>query len=100
MDVYALHHVTVNVKDLAEAREFYEGMLGLREVPRPKSFNFAGAWYQMGAAQIHLIEKDEGAPLSTRHFALLVHDAAEARKQVEEAGLETEDQIDIPGTEP
>ena len=28
------------VKDLARAREFYEGILGLEEIPRPVHFTF------------------------------------------------------------
>ena len=49
-----LHHVAVNVTDLARAQAFYANVLGLRELPRP-AFDFAGAWYQLGDRQLHLI---------------------------------------------
>ena len=49
-----LHHVAVNVTDLARAQTFYTTVLGLRELPRPP-FDFAGAWYQLGDRQLHLI---------------------------------------------
>ena len=49
-----LHHVAVNVTDLARAQAFYGTVLGLRELPRP-AFDFAGAWYQLGDRQLHLI---------------------------------------------
>jgi len=49
-----LHHVSLNVTDLARAQVFYATVLGLRELPRP-AFDFAGAWYQLGDRQLHLI---------------------------------------------
>jgi glyoxylase I family protein len=47
-------HVNVIVTDLAAAREFYEGKLGLEVLPRPDFGGFAGVWYRLGAAQLHL----------------------------------------------
>src|SRR5918995_1074881 len=52
--IASLHHVAVVVTDLAAARGFYGGVLGLRELPRP-AFDFAGAWYALGDRQLHLI---------------------------------------------
>jgi catechol 2,3-dioxygenase-like lactoylglutathione lyase family enzyme len=49
-----LHHVGICVTDLARAKAFYGGVLGLRELPRPP-FDFGGAWYQIGDCQLHLI---------------------------------------------
>lgn len=58
-----LHHISLPVEDLARSREFYSGVLNLMEVPRPRPFeqgpnSFAGAWYQVGAGQLHLIVHD------------------------------------------
>lgn len=52
--IASLHHVSINVTDLARARQFYGGLLGLAELPRPV-FDFDGAWYQIGDRQLHLI---------------------------------------------
>ena len=50
-----LHHVGICVTDVERAKEFYGGVLGLRELPRPP-FDFGGAWYELGDHQeLHLI---------------------------------------------
>ena len=54
MRVETLHHVSLTVTDLEKARQFYTGVLGLREIPRP-DFDFDGAWYALGDRQLHLI---------------------------------------------
>jgi catechol 2,3-dioxygenase-like lactoylglutathione lyase family enzyme len=85
IQVTALDHVTLVVKDLEASKGFYCGILGMEDVPRP-GFSFAGKWFQAGQTQIHLIlqhaesgpagEIRRGEP-STRqhHFAFLVDDA-------------------------
>lgn len=50
----SLHHVSVNVTDLARARRFYAEVLRLPEIERP-DLGFPGAWFQVGRQQIHLI---------------------------------------------
>lgn len=52
--VQSLHHVAVCVTDVARAKHFYGAVLGLPEVPRP-TFDFGGAWYELGGRQLHLI---------------------------------------------
>lgn len=47
-------HTALLVADIGRAEAFYGGVLGLAKVDRPLSY--AGAWYQLGAYQIHLIE--------------------------------------------
>ena len=55
IDIEALHHVAVCVTDLERAKQFYGGILGLEELPRPP-FDFGGAWYALGSSQeLHLI---------------------------------------------
>jgi glyoxylase I family protein len=54
LEIEALHHIAVPVSDLARAKEFYSDVLGLKEIARP-NFTFAGAWYQVGDRQLHLI---------------------------------------------
>ncbi|NJL01094.1 MAG: glyoxalase [Spirulinaceae cyanobacterium SM2_1_0] len=46
-------HTALLVTDLARATEFYGEILGLPPVERPLSY--AGAWYQLGEQQLHLI---------------------------------------------
>ncbi|WP_216828646.1 VOC family protein [Alkalihalobacterium elongatum] len=80
-----LHHVSLPVTDLERAKSFYSEILGLKELDRP-NFDFAGAWFQVGNQQIHLIVLPESKmikknhEINTRdaHFALRVenYDAA------------------------
>jgi catechol 2,3-dioxygenase-like lactoylglutathione lyase family enzyme len=49
-----LHHVSVSVTNLDQAKRFYEKVLCLQEIQRP-DFGFPGAWYTVGEQQIHLI---------------------------------------------
>jgi catechol 2,3-dioxygenase-like lactoylglutathione lyase family enzyme len=58
--VLGAHHTSFPVKDLERSRRFYEGVLGLREKPRPARLTFPGAWYQAGACEVHLIQTPEG----------------------------------------
>jgi catechol 2,3-dioxygenase-like lactoylglutathione lyase family enzyme/uncharacterized protein YunC (DUF1805 family) len=89
VQVKAIDHVTLVVKDLERSRRFYVEILGMRQVPRP-AFSFAGLWFQAGSTQIHLILEFSGSgpagnPLPdhlrtsrTLHVAFAVDDAAAA----------------------
>jgi catechol 2,3-dioxygenase-like lactoylglutathione lyase family enzyme len=59
MRIGNVHHVSFSVRDLGRSREFYEGLLGLRAIPRP-DFGLAGMWYGVGEGQIHLIQAPDG----------------------------------------
>ena len=53
--IQGIHHTAVIVTDVARARQFYGGVLGLQEIPRP-AFGFDGVWYRVGEGQeLHLI---------------------------------------------
>jgi catechol 2,3-dioxygenase-like lactoylglutathione lyase family enzyme len=62
MPIARVHHVSFAVRDLPRSREFYEGVLGLRTIPRP-DFGLAGVWYGVGGGEIHLIQAPDGAEL-------------------------------------
>jgi len=88
IEVTALDHVTLNVTGLARAKRFYGELLGLDEIPRPESYTFAGAWYRAGTAVIHLVVASTAETESTRHVCLWVEDVNEARRTLQDAGLE------------
>ncbi len=100
--VTALHHVNVTVQAELETatKEFYGAILGLQQVPKPAAARQSGAWYQVGATQIHLSVADEPTgPLSSRHICLAVADLVAAEKQFREAGVEIiPDPRPVPGT--
>ena len=49
-----IHHITAIAGPAQENLDFYAGVLGLEEIPRPR-FDFDGAWFRAGPQQIHLI---------------------------------------------
>jgi len=96
-----LHHVNVTVPlELeAETKECYGSVLGLPQVPKPAAARQSGAWYQIGAAQLHLSVEDEvdGSP-SSRHVCFTVDDLAATEKRFREAGVEiVPDARPVPG---
>jgi len=59
MHIKKLDHSALVVSDLERARRFYGTVLGLTEVPRPKTFTFAGCWFRGDGFELHLIlDKD------------------------------------------
>ena len=76
LELEVLHHVAISVSDLARAKAFYGGVLGLEEIARP-AFPFDGAWYRVGNQEVHLIvsrdptfRTGKGVTLEDCHFAL------------------------------
>ena len=96
----ALHHVNVTVPPELEAatKEFYGSVLGLPQVPKPAAAR-QSAWYQIGAAQLHLSVEDEvGGSPSSRHVCFTVDDLAATEKRFREAGVEiVPDARPVPG---
>ncbi|MBP1933218.1 VOC family protein [Ammoniphilus resinae] len=93
-----LHHVSLTVTDLRKAKDFFENILCLKEIPRP-NFDFAGAWYEIEGQQLHLIvdpssqtiRRDKSLSSREGHFALRVenyHDTLRWLKQNEVEVLE------------
>ena len=89
--VTTLHHVNVTVPTELEAatKSFYGAVFGLEQVPKPAAARQSGAWYQIGATQLHLSVEDEArGPLSSRHVCFAVLDLGAAEKRFRDAGVE------------
>jgi len=102
LTVTQLHHVNVTVPAELETatKEFYGSVLGLEQVPKPAASRPSGAWYQIGATQLHLSVEDEtDNAASSRHVCFTVSDLAKAEKRFREAGVEIiPDARQIPGS--
>ena len=85
ISVIRMDHVQVNVTDLDRARRFYGGVLELEEVPRPESFDFAGAWYRIGDVDLHLVVRPP-EPESEDHVCLWVADVRQTAAALEARG--------------
>ena len=91
----ALLHASLLIADLDRSRAFYEGVLGLAPSPARPDLGFPGVWYDVGAAQIHLICQPNpdlitGRPEHggrDRHTALAVDDWEGLKAGLEAAGL-------------
>jgi len=75
----ACHHVAIVVRDAAAARVFYGELLGLEELERPADVRdrFAGAWYRVGALELHVFESPDFSPPAAAigpHMALHTDD--------------------------
>src|SRR5438067_13611987 len=90
----AVHHVSINVRDVATAESFYVERLGLaRRGDRP-DFGFAGAWLDIGSQQVHLIEGEPPAAVG-QHFAIQVEDLDAAIAELRDAGVEVSDAVPV-----
>jgi catechol 2,3-dioxygenase-like lactoylglutathione lyase family enzyme len=73
MEPLAVHHVSVNVRDVDEAVSFYTDVLGgVARDDRP-DLGIAGAWINLGTQQVHLLEAPVPSNLG-QHFAIQVAD--------------------------
>lgn len=91
--------VTVPTEELERAREFYTGLLGMIETPRPPEISARpGIWYTMGSTELHIQGRDGAPPeASDRHPALVVDDIDGWRARFGEHGVEVIDQPTLYG---
>lgn len=97
-----IHHCAVAVTDPERARSFYRDILGLREIPRPSTFDPGPRgvlWFVIGHQHIHLIPHSQADPPGPRHLALQVADANAAREQLRRRGLAIRETTPIPGAD-
>ena len=80
-------HVNLRVDRLDEAVRFYREVMGLAAIERRDTAG-RGAWFRLGALEIHLAEDATPQPRSRRHFAVEVADLAEARRSATAGGAE------------
>jgi catechol 2,3-dioxygenase-like lactoylglutathione lyase family enzyme len=99
--ILRLHHAQISIPQGAEdhARQFYCGVLGLREVEKPESLRGRGGlWLQVGDSQVHVGTEDGVERNATKpHVAYEVSDLASWRARLEQNGAKILDGVPIPG---
>jgi len=71
----------------SEARTFYEGILGIPEVPKPPNLaKRGGCWFVRDTLKIHLGVENDFRPARRAHPALLVEDLLALKALIEAAG--------------
>lgn len=99
LDVMQIDHVSVLITDVERSRRFYRGLLGLKEIAKPRTFTFVALWFELGNQQLHLLLKDKPDTRSPRHFALRVQDVPSARTYFRERGIPIEETTLIHGAD-
>ena len=99
LGISQIHHCSVITTDVERSRRFYRDVLGLKEIHKPRTFDFVVVWFELGNQHIHLLLKDKADSISPRHFALRVNNAAAARAHFREHGIATEETTPIPGAD-
>jgi len=84
-----------------DARRFFGGLLGLRELEKPPALAArGGVWFACGAQAVHVGVEDEFAPARKAHPAFALASAAEVdalASRLAEAGFEARFDEELPG---
>lgn len=99
--IRAINHVQISIPVGAEdeAREFYCGVLGLREIPKPPELaGRGGFWLELGETQIHFGAEDGiDRSRSKAHVAYQVSDLEHWREKLVGSGFKIGESVPIPG---
>lgn len=73
----------------AEAAAFYEGLLGIPQVPKPPELaKRGGCWFEHPTLRLHLGVEADFRPARKAHPALIVRDLAALCEELRTAGVE------------
>jgi catechol 2,3-dioxygenase-like lactoylglutathione lyase family enzyme len=96
MPVQRLDHVQLAMPPGGEdrAREFYHGVLGIPEIPKPADMaKRGGCWFERGELKVHLGVEQQFRPARKAHPGFLVSDLSALVARIRAAGcLLTDDQ--------
>lgn len=81
-----------------QARDFFVGVLGMREVPKPPTLAArGGAWFVAGGVEIHLGVDADFRPARKAHPAIEVTDLTVLAERFGDAGVEVTPDDEFPG---
>jgi catechol 2,3-dioxygenase-like lactoylglutathione lyase family enzyme len=81
-----------------EARAFYEGLLGVAQVPKPPHLAArGGCWFEDGDLKVHLGVEADFRPARKAHPALLVEDLADLVRRLADHGVPVRDDEPLEG---
>ena len=95
VEICGILHTSFLVADLDRALEFYHGVLGLELDPDRPDMDYPGAWLQIQAQQIHLLQLPNPDPTDDRpqhggrdrHVAFEIRNLDELVTKLETAGI-------------
>jgi catechol 2,3-dioxygenase-like lactoylglutathione lyase family enzyme len=95
-----LHHVQLAMPPDEEqaAIDFYEGVLGLQQVPKPPELSpRGGVWFRSGTLEVHLGVEEGFQAAVKAHPAFLVEDLERLRARLEMSGFKVVDTVQLEG---
>jgi catechol 2,3-dioxygenase-like lactoylglutathione lyase family enzyme len=102
MPVERIEHVQLAMPPGGEAgaAEFYAGLLGIPEVPKPPHLAVrGGCWFELGDLKLHLGVEQDFRPARKAHPALLVSELASLVARLRAASVEIVDDEPLAGYE-
>jgi catechol 2,3-dioxygenase-like lactoylglutathione lyase family enzyme len=103
MEIVGVHHVQITIPQGSEeqAKRFYCGLLGLREIEKPETLQGRGGfWLQVGDRQVHVgTEQGVERERTKAHVAYQVRELSAWRKHLEAEGYTILDGVPIVGFE-
>jgi catechol 2,3-dioxygenase-like lactoylglutathione lyase family enzyme len=82
------------------ARDFYWGVLGIPEAPKPPDLvERGGVWFETPRVKVHLGVDPDFRPARKAHPALLVHDLGTLLRRLHEKGIDVVAAEPLPGYE-
>lgn len=100
MPIIAIEHVQLAMPPGLEqmAREFYSGLLGVPEVPKPPGLaKRGGAWFEQASLKIHLGVESDFRPARKAHPAFLVTDLKALVSRLKAHGIDVIDDDSLQG---
>lgn len=99
MAFVGIDHVQLAIPEGGEsqARDFFVGLLGMREVPKPANLSPSGCWFEAGPVNLHIGVDPDFRPAQKAHPAFLLDDLAGLRTRLEAAGVPTKDEKPVEG---
>jgi hypothetical protein len=100
MEFCAIDHVQLAMPAGQEqtAREFFVGVLGMTETPKPESgAGVQGCWFVSGQVHIHLGVDPDFRPAAKAHPAIIIGDLTDLTSRLQAAGYPTTPGGELPG---
>ena len=91
MALHAIDHIQLAMPPGGEdaARRFYDGLLGVPEVPKPADMAArGGCWFEQSGLKIHLGVEDDFKPSRKAHPAFLVEGLGRLAERLKKGGHE------------
>ncbi|MEJ1970786.1 MAG: VOC family protein [Rhizomicrobium sp.] len=100
LGITGIDHVQIAVPRALEAQclRFYREVFAFPELPKPEELRArGGAWFQVGALQMHVGIDPEPSPRSKRHICFLTGDLAAAKAELLRHGVAIEEESTAEG---